>query len=186
MEANNDRFMVSTVVFLFSWIVLCLCRRSFDTIIAFGLLNIHILAWVYLNGQVGEFSDPDRAHTFILQLFLLGDSISTWLQAIASSELKITSHLIWCFFGKICLLISLLILFDDRWPLIFQYLGVSVISLVVQSICQRELVQSQLIDPASGVKTWVQAYVYMFLDISFQIRSICSQLFTKKKSLKTE
>jgi len=63
-------------------------------------------------------SDPDRAHTFILQLFLLGDAISSWLQTIASSEITIVGHIVWCLFGKICLLISLLVLFDDRWRLI--------------------------------------------------------------------
>ena len=133
MEENHDRFFVCIFVFLISWILLYSFSKKVDTIIAIGLLNINTLAWIYINGQTNEISDPDRAHTFILQLFMLADAISSWLQVIVSSEITVLSHLVWCLFGKLCLLSSLLILFDDRWRLIGQYLGVSLIFLIVQS-----------------------------------------------------
>ncbi len=79
MEENHDRFFVCILVFLISWVLLYSFSRKVDTIIAIGLLNINTLAWVYINGQTNEVSDPDRAHTFILQLFMLADAISSWL-----------------------------------------------------------------------------------------------------------
>ena len=79
MEENYDRFFVCGAVFLISWLALYSLNKKMDTLTTLGLLNINILSWVYLNGQVGEMSDPDRAHTFILQLFILGDAISSWL-----------------------------------------------------------------------------------------------------------
>lgn len=73
---------------------------------------------------------------------MIADAISSWLQVISTSEITVVSHIVWCMFGKLCLLISLLIVYDDRWRLISQYLGVSVVFLVLQSIVQRKLVQS--------------------------------------------
>ena len=131
MEENHERFFVCIFVFLTSWVLLYCFSRKVDTIVAVGLLNINTLSWVYINGQVNEMSDPDRAHTLILQLFMIGDAISSWLQVISTSEITVVGHIMWCMFGKLCLLISLLIIYDDRWPLIGQYLGVSLIFLVL-------------------------------------------------------
>ena len=77
MEENHDRFFVCIFVFLISWVLLYSFSKKVDTIIAIGLLNINTLAWIYINGQTNEVSDPDRAHTFILQLFMLADAISS-------------------------------------------------------------------------------------------------------------
>ena len=66
MEENHERFFVCVFVFLISWALLYSLIRKVDTIVAVGLLNINTLAWVYINGQTNEFTDPDRAHTLIL------------------------------------------------------------------------------------------------------------------------
>ena len=98
---------------------------------------------------------------------MLADAISSWLQVIVSSEITMLSHLAWCLFGKLCLSSSLLILFDDRWRLIGQYLGVSLVFLSLQSIVQRNLVQKDEIKAENGILSWVQAYVQLFLDLPF-------------------
>ena len=155
MEENHDRFIVCIFVFFASWIILYCYNRKVDTIVAIGLLNINTLSWVYINGQTNEMSDPDRAHTLILQLFMIGDGISSWLQVISTSEISIVGHIVWCIFGKLCLLISLLVMYDDRWPLIGQYLGVSLVFLTLQSIVQRKVIQSDNIKPNNGILGWV-------------------------------
>ena len=66
MEESYDRFFVCGGVFLFSWLALYLLNKKLDTLVLLGILNINIMSWVYINGQVGEMSDPDRAHTFVL------------------------------------------------------------------------------------------------------------------------
>jgi hypothetical protein len=103
---------------------------------------------------------------------MLADAISSWLQLIVLSEITVLSHLAWCFFGKLCLLSSLLILFDDRWRLISQYLGVSLVFLTVQSIVQRKIVLSDEIKAGDGVLSWVHAYVKLFLDLPFQLACV--------------
>jgi hypothetical protein len=102
-------------------------RPRLDVIQLLGFFNINVLSWIYLNGQVGEFSDPDRAPTFILQLFVLADAISNLLNTIAAEELSVIANCVWCTFGKICLLISVVLLFDDRKALIFEYFATSIL-----------------------------------------------------------
>ena len=40
---------------------------------------------------------------------------------------SVIANVVWCTFGKICLLISVVLLFDDRKPLILEYFAVSVL-----------------------------------------------------------
>lgn len=179
MEMNQDRFYTCTCVFVLSWAAIYFLRSRMDTVMAIGLLNINVLSWVYINGQVGEFSDPDRAHTFILCLFMLGDAISNWLQVLVSSEINVVSNVLWCLFGKLCLFTSVMIIFDDRRQLICQYLVLSVLMQVIQSITQCKIIKSKHIKQQGGILNWVLIYVLLFLDIPFQLHCLYNTVAKK-------
>lgn len=115
------------------------------------------MSWIYVNGQVGEMQDPDRAFTYHLECFLIMDAISNFLQTLTTMELKVRSNIAWCWFGKLAMLTHLLIYFDDRRPLILQYFAVSVWLTFVQSIVMVKLIsryQSQ-----NSVLDWIKVFI---------------------------
>ena len=118
LESSYDRFYICAIIFFGSWLALILLRNTADLPIALGVFNIHVMSSIYIQGQICEMEDPDRAHTYHLSLFLIMDGISNFLQCVSILELTVMSNVLWCWFGKLPLLAFLMINYSDRRPII--------------------------------------------------------------------
>ena len=126
MENGYDKFYYCCAVNLWAWGILVTQRDSLNLIMLAGFFNLHDLSLVYITGQVGEMQDPDRAFTLHLQMFLVMDLVSSYLQTLATKELSFAKIVSWNMTGKFAVLFYLLLNYDDRQSLIAFYFVVSV------------------------------------------------------------
>ena len=126
MENGYDRFYICCAVNLSVWYILVSQRDSLNVAMLAGFINLHALSLIYTTGQVGEMQDPDRAFSMHLQIFLVMDLFSSYLQTLATKELSVFKIVGWCMTGKLAVFFYLLLSFDDRKPLITFYFAISV------------------------------------------------------------
>lgn len=106
------------------------------------------------------------------------DLLSTWMQTLTVYELKVFINNAWCMYGKLTILCYLMILFEDRQPLILSYFAVSCVTTFIQSCVMSRLVREYKTELT--VLDWFKVYVTMALDVKFHCESVY-QYFTRSK-----
>ena len=164
----EDKWVVCAGIYFLTWMGLWRFYDSFDLPILAGLCNINLWAGVYTHSNTVAWHDPDRAYTFLLQLLILMDTFSCWLVAVHTFELKQSSMVKMCLFGKMCLVAHLLLRFDDRWVEIMAQAGVSLALMVWQTRVYTQVTHRVKIE-CSTVKDWFRVYVMCNFDLGFQV-----------------
>ena len=106
------------------------------------------------------------------------DTLSSWLQVLTTQELKVYISLIWCWYGKICLLAYFLVLFEDRKFLILRYCAVSALTTFTQSCVMTSLVHQYITE--GQVLDWFKVYVTIVLDVPFHVKSVYAHMTRSK------